>query len=69
MLLYCVYRIPEISDRSEDIDNAMKWGFGWEIGPFELLNIIGLSQFVDRLNLNDKVVKDKINTILTELDS
>ena len=69
MLLYCVYRIPEISDRAEDIDNAMKWGFGWEIGPFELLNIVGLSQFVDRLNLNDKVVKNKINTILTELDN
>jgi len=66
MLLYCVYRIPEISDRAEDIDRAMKWGFGWEIGPFELFNIVGLSRFIEKKNLNDTVIAKKINTLLSE---
>ncbi|MBF8306029.1 MAG: 3-hydroxyacyl-CoA dehydrogenase NAD-binding protein, partial [Acidobacteria bacterium] len=35
-LLYAASRIPEIADRVVDVDRAMKWGFGWELGPFEL---------------------------------
>ena len=33
---YSASRVPEISDDPEAIDRAMRWGFGWEIGPFEL---------------------------------
>ncbi|MCM2265940.1 MAG: 3-hydroxyacyl-CoA dehydrogenase family protein, partial [Desulfuromonadales bacterium] len=36
-LLYAVNRIPEISDDIVGIDRAMRWGFGWELGPFEML--------------------------------
>src|SRR3546814_11430799 len=32
---YCSHRIPEISDEFSRIDDAMKAGFGWELGPFE----------------------------------
>jgi 3-hydroxyacyl-CoA dehydrogenase len=32
---YAAARIPEISDSQTDVDKAMKWGFGWEMGPFE----------------------------------
>ena len=34
-LAYAARRIPEITDSIEAIDNAMKWGYGWELGPFE----------------------------------
>ena len=34
-LAYASKRLPEIADSPKDIDNAMKWGFGWEMGPFE----------------------------------
>ena len=47
-LIYTFKRIPEISDDIVNIDNAMKWGFNWEIGPFEMLDAIGTAYFVDR---------------------
>src|ERR1051326_5638854 len=33
---YAASRIPEISDDPEAVDRAMRWGFAWEMGPFEL---------------------------------
>ena len=56
MLLYCASRIPEISDSYRDIDNAMKWGFGWESGPFEIWDMIGLSSSIKRMELNNKII-------------
>ena len=47
-LIYTVNRIPEIADDVLNIDNAMKWGFNWEIGPFEMLDAIGVGTFVKR---------------------
>ena len=38
---YAAMRVPEISDDIVSIDNAMKWGFGWEMGPFELWDAAG----------------------------
>ncbi len=47
-LLYAVNRIPEISSEIARIDRAMRWGFGWELGPFEMLDAIGIADFVAR---------------------
>lgn len=41
---HCVRRIPEIADCPADIDRAMRWGFGWEVGPFEIWDAIGFAQ-------------------------
>jgi 3-hydroxyacyl-CoA dehydrogenase len=41
--------IPEISDDIVSVDNACKWGFGWELGPFETWDAIGLTRSVERL--------------------
>ena len=38
---YCARRIPEIADNPADIDRAMRWGFGWKIGPFEIWDVLG----------------------------
>jgi 3-hydroxyacyl-CoA dehydrogenase len=43
-----VKRIPEIADDVVNIDNAMKWGYNWELGPFEILDALGLPAFVER---------------------
>ncbi len=37
---YAAGKIPEIADHSISIDQAMKWGFSWEIGPFELQDML-----------------------------
>lgn len=39
----------EIADDITQIDNAMKWGFGWEIGPFETWDAIGVAKSVERM--------------------
>ena len=56
MLLYCANRIPEISDSYKDIDNAMKWGFGWEFGPFEIWDMIGFTSSLRRMESNNKTI-------------
>jgi 3-hydroxyacyl-CoA dehydrogenase len=40
-LSYAACRIPEIADSPTDIDKAMRWGFGWELGPFEIWDVLG----------------------------
>ena len=42
-LAYSANRIPEIADSPADIDRAMGWGFGWELGPFELWDALGFA--------------------------
>ena len=43
-LIYAANRIPEISDDIVNIDNAMRWGFNWEVGPFECWDLLGLGK-------------------------
>ena len=66
MLLYCANRIPEISDSYKDIDNAMKWGFGWEIGPFEIWHMIGFSSSVTRMKLDNKTIPKWIEEMVSK---
>jgi 3-hydroxyacyl-CoA dehydrogenase len=46
-LIYAANRIPEISDTIVEIDNAMKWGFNFEMGPFETWDAIGVKESVE----------------------
>jgi len=48
-LAYAARRIPEITDSVEAIDNAMKWGYGWELGPFETWDALGFAETVARM--------------------
>lgn len=41
ILAYSARRIPEIADSPLDIDRALRWGFGWELGPFQLWDVLG----------------------------
>jgi 3-hydroxyacyl-CoA dehydrogenase len=47
---YVSKRIPEITDELYKIDDAMKAGFGWEHGPFEIWDAIGLSEGIQLIN-------------------
>lgn len=46
---YVSNRIPEISDELYKIDDAMKAGFGWELGPFETWDAIGLEDSIKHM--------------------
>jgi 3-hydroxyacyl-CoA dehydrogenase len=41
--------MPEISDRIVDVDRAMRWGFAWELGPFEIVDALGLAAFTGQV--------------------
>ena len=43
-LRYTAAVAPEIAHSPEDVDRAMKWGFGWELGPFEIMDAIGFGK-------------------------
>jgi 3-hydroxyacyl-CoA dehydrogenase len=49
LLIYAVALVPEIADTIVDIDLAMKTGFNWKRGPFEMIDQLGAGWFVDRL--------------------
>ncbi len=65
-LIYAANRIPEISDTIVDIDNAMKWGFNLEMGPFETWDAIGLKASVARMQKEGFEVPDKIQEMLKD---
>lgn len=64
-LIYTVKRIPEIADDVVNVDNAMKWGFNWEIGPFEMFDAIGVANFVKRADAEGVAVPEVLRTIET----
>jgi len=63
-LIYAANRVPEISDTIVDIDNAMKWGFNLELGPFETWDAIGLATAVERMEKEGLDVPQKVRKIL-----
>lgn len=49
ILRYAANRIPEAANDIVNIDNAMRWGFGWELGPFETWDALGVKATVKRM--------------------
>lgn len=48
-LAYAARRVGEIADGLETIDRAMRWGFNWELGPFETWDALGVAETSERL--------------------
>src|SRR5436305_2047162 len=53
---YSANRVPEISDNVVEIDRAMRMGFNWEIGPFELWDLAGVEPTVARMKKESRPV-------------
>ena len=63
-LIYTANRVPEIAEDIVNIDNAMKWGFGWQLGPFETWDAIGLEKSVKRMSDESKKVPAWVQEML-----
>ncbi len=48
-LVYAASCVPEIADDLVNVDKAMKWGFNWELGPFETWDALGVKQTAQRI--------------------
>ncbi|MDH5825176.1 3-hydroxyacyl-CoA dehydrogenase/enoyl-CoA hydratase family protein [Sphingobacterium faecium] len=51
---YVSNRVPEITDDFFRIDDAMRAGFGWEIGPFEVWDALGVRQTIEKIKTEEK---------------
>jgi len=63
MCLYAARRVPEISDNLADIDRAMRWGFGWELGPFEIMDAIGVKAFAAQVQKEGRAIPPAIEKV------
>ncbi len=61
---YCANRVPEISDSIVEIDRAMRLGFNWELGPFELWDAAGVEPTVARMKKENKPVAANVEKLL-----
>jgi 3-hydroxyacyl-CoA dehydrogenase len=61
---YSANRIPEISDSIVEIDRAMRLGFNWELGPFELWDAAGVEATVERMKKEDRPVAANVEQLL-----
>ncbi len=48
-LAYAARRVPEIAESVVAIDDAMKWGYNWELGPFETWDALGFVETLERM--------------------
>ena len=62
---YAANRIPEISDTVVEIDRAMRLGFNWELGPFELWDAAGVPATVERMKKEGKPIAANVEKLLS----
>lgn len=63
-LIYSAKRIPEIAGDLYNIDNAMKWGFNWILGPFETWDAIGVAESAARMKSEGMAVPENVEKML-----
>ncbi len=62
--IYAANRIPEISDTIVEIDNAMKWGYNFEMGPFETWDAIGVEKSVAKMEADGMTVPANVKKMI-----
>jgi len=64
VLCYAANRIPEIADEVVTVDHAMKWGYNWELGPFEIWDALGVGETAQRLENEGRPVPQLVRDLL-----
>ncbi len=62
---YCSDRIPEISDELYRIDDALRAGFGWELGPFEVWDALGVAETAKAMESKGNKAASWVHEMLT----
>ncbi|MCA0971732.1 3-hydroxyacyl-CoA dehydrogenase/enoyl-CoA hydratase family protein [Halobacillus litoralis] len=66
VLLYSGELLGEIADDVPSIDEAMRWGFGWELGPFEMWDAIGVKASVERMKEEGETVPQWVEDFIEQ---
>ncbi len=64
MCIYAARRVPEIADTVVDVDRAMRWGFAWEMGPFEIWDAVGVERMARQIEKEGKALPPLITALL-----
>jgi 3-hydroxyacyl-CoA dehydrogenase len=63
---YCCVHLEDIASNAADIDLAIRWGFGWQQGPFEIMQAIGWSSLIETLEQHIAADKTMSNAALPD---
>lgn len=63
---YCAHLCTTICETPAQIDDAMRWGYGWELGPFELLDAVGTDWVIEQLKERGEAVAEGLRQLRTE---
>lgn len=66
VLIYSARLAPTIADDITAVDNAMKWGYNWELGPFEIWDALGVRAVADRIKAEGGTVPELVEKLLAE---
>ena len=66
LLAYTARRIPEIADSPLTIDRALRWGFGWTVGPFELWDLLGWERVSQDLRAEGVILPEWLEGLALE---
>ncbi|CDQ19318.1 3-hydroxyacyl-CoA dehydrogenase [Halobacillus karajensis] len=69
VLLYSAELYGEIADDVPSIDEAMRWGFGWELGPFEIWDSIGVQSSIERMKKEGETIPAWVEDMLEKGNS
>ena len=62
---YVANRMGEITDDIPAIDDAMRWGYNWELGPFEIWDALGVAKTIERMEAEGIHLPDSIRSMPT----
>ncbi len=66
LLAYASQRVPEITDSIVNVDNAQKWGFAHQMGPFEIWDAIGVGATIERFEGDGYPVADWVKRMVAD---
>lgn len=66
VLIYSASKVPEITEDFTRIDKAMRWGYNWELGPFEIWDKLGVAESVERMEKDGEVVPEWVKARLAQ---
>jgi 3-hydroxyacyl-CoA dehydrogenase len=68
LFTYSANRVPEIADNLVEIDQAMKTGYNWELGPFEMFDAAGVRATTEKMRANGAPVSANVEKLLAYAD-
>ncbi len=68
-MAYAARRLPEIADSVADVDNAMRWGFAHELGPFQMWEALGVAETAELMRARGIALPDWVDQLIAKGDA